>query len=246
MAVVKPTALTDVSPIQQRLGSGAVSGNTGLTLGPGDDLDGLLVKKRDEEDQKAKYKIEVIFSSHRSSLPSVPSPLVLQIWESGKRFHGGGDQKMYWCGYDDCDKPISSDCFAYMHAVCTHCNRELFLDPDAKKAHRVALAQQGKSPTDLDRIPMVAGERFANLIPSKLAELLEKTFRSLGSHADIYLKYSPLEIRYDSKHETTSDLNRLDEVRVQRVPSIYTFKNIMKDISAGASLRNRFVTFITS
>ena len=71
-----------------------------------------------EQKLRAKYEIELIFSRHRSTLAHKPSPVMLIIWESGRRFHGGGDQKMYWCGYKDCGKPISSDNFAYMHVVC--------------------------------------------------------------------------------------------------------------------------------
>lgn len=169
------------------------------------------------------------------------------IWESGKRFHGGGDQKMYWCGYNDCDKPLSSDLFAYMHVVCPHCNREIFLDPKAKQAHVKSLIEQGKNPDSMRRMPYVVGERLANLTPPKLAELLEKTWRNLDSNADIYLKYSPYEIRYDPLHDNeTKTVDNLERVRIQRQPVIYTLKNIMKDLHAGADLRGRLLSMITS
>jgi hypothetical protein len=120
------------------------------------------------------------------------------------------------------------------------------LDPDAKKAHGKAMRNQNKSTAGLREIPIVVGERMANLTPPKMAELIEKNWHALGGDADIYLKYSPYEIRYDPKHETTTDLNRLDRVRIQRQPLIYALKNIMKDLAAGASLRNRIISMVTS
>jgi len=79
-----------------------------------------------------------------------------------------------------------------------------------------------------------------------LAELLEKTWRDLQGDADIYLKYSPFEIRYNAKHESIRDLDKLDQVRVQRQPLIYTLPRILKDMSAGADFRTRILAMITS
>jgi hypothetical protein len=203
----------------------------------------LLVK---DQETKAKYKIEVIFSRHRSSLLHKVSPCMVIMWESGKRFHGGGDQKLYWCGHPDCEKPLSSDNFAYMHAVCPSCQRECFLDPDSKNLHVEALRREGKDDRGMRGLPYVIGERMVALTPPKLAELLERVWRSLEGDADIYLKYSPFEIRYDILHETSADIDNLDKVRVQRQPLIYTLKNILKDLSAGAELRKRILAMITS
>jgi hypothetical protein len=194
----------------------------------------------------ARYKIEVIFSRHRSTLSHVASPLMLLIWESGKKLHGGGDQKMYWCGFKDCGKPMSSDNFGYMHVVCPHCGREMFLDPEGKSRHIEVSKEEGRSTSQLESMPIVVGEKMARLTPSKLADLLVNTFHQLGGDVDIYLKYSPFEIRYDPLHESTTDLDRLDRVRVQRKPLIYPLKNIIKDLSAGADLKKRFLGMITS
>lgn len=195
---------------------------------------------------KARYKIEVMFSRHRSSLSHVPSPLMLLIWESGKKLHGGGDQKMYWCGYEDCGKPFSSDNFGFAHVVCPHCKKEQFLDRDTQRKHIDYVKEEGKDCSTLAKMPVVVGEKLARLTPPKLAELLEKTFYSLNGDADIYLKYSPFEIRYNAKFEKTSDIDNLDKVRVQRTPLIYPLKNIIKDMVAGADLKKRFLGMITS
>jgi hypothetical protein len=195
---------------------------------------------------KAKYKIEVMFSRHRSSLSHIASPVMVLIWESGKKLHGGGDQKMYWCGFDNCGRPFSSDNFAYAHVVCPHCKREQFLDKATKDKHILYAKNEGIDCASLIRMPIVVGEKLAKLTPPKLADLLVKTFYSLGGDADIYLKYSPYAIRYDAVHETTADMNRLDKVRIQRKPLMYPLKNIIKDTSAGADLKKRFVGMITS
>jgi len=220
---------------------GSISGETQVKLTK-EDLEAV----RQRELDKAKYKIEVMFSRHRSSLAHKPSPLMLQIWESGKRLHGGGDQKMYWCGYNDCGKPISSDDFAYMHTVCRHCQRELFLDPAAKGAHVSSLRKENRRSDGLERLPYVVGEKLANLTPPNLAELLVKTWYALEGDADVYLKYSPYEIRYDALHETTADIDKLEKARVQRQPLIYTLKAIRKDLANGADLKARFLAMITA
>ena len=200
-----------------------------------------------EQQFKAKYKIEIIFSKHRSSRLGKSSPLMLLVWESGKKLHGGGDQKMYWCGYDNCSKLFSSDNFAYMHTICPHCKRELFLDIDTKRQHISQAIRNHSDVRGLQQIPLVVGEVLYKLTPSQLAALLEKTWRQLDGDADIYLKYSPHEIRYDPKEEKGHKLSdKLDQVRVQRKPLIYTLKNIMKDLHAGAELRKRFLSMITS
>ncbi len=64
--------------------------------------------------------------------------------------------------------------------------------------------------------------------------------------ADIYIKFSPYEIRYDKLHETTADMDRLEKTRIQRQPVIYTLKAIRKDLAAGADLRARFLAMITA
>ena len=217
-------------------------------------IDGPLRKKlevkfkeaQDLSDAKAKFKIELVFSRHRSSLPHKPSPFCMVIWESGKRFHGGGDQKMYWCGYEDCRKPMSSDNFAYMHVVCPYCKREQFLGPDSRKPHYDALRKEGRRTDDLARLPDVIGEMFFNMTPPATADLLVRTWYSLGASADVYLKWSPFELHYDPLHETTKTRDQLERVRVSREPAIYHLKNIIADLGSGTSLKSRFLALLTS
>lgn len=205
-----------------------------------------LQKAKKEEADRARYKIEIMFHKNRSSLSHKPSPVLITIWESGRRLHGGGDEKMYWCGYSDCGKPIKSDDFGYMHVVCRHCKRELFLDPDARALHIKNLKEERRDSAGIEKLPFVVGEKLANLTPPNLAELLVKTWYQLEGDADVYFKYSPHEIRYDKIHETSSALDNLERVRLQRKPGIYTLKRIREDIAGGSDLKDRFLAMIVA
>lgn len=199
-----------------------------------------------EQQDKAKYKIEIMFHRRRSSLPHKPTAVLIQIWESGRRLHGGGDDKMYWCGYPDCKKPIPSDDFALMHVVCRHCQREQFPEPATKQQHINYLKREGQPLKDIEHLPCVVGEILANLTPGKLADFVTRTWYDLGGEADVYFKYSPHEIRYDKLNETSKDMDNLDRVRIQRTPGIYTLASIRKDIANGADLRSRFLAMIVA
>jgi len=204
-------------------------------------------RMEDEEKDKAKYKIEVLFHpTLRSSLAHKPSPAMITLWESGKRLHGGGDEKMYWCGYGDCWMPLFPDDFGYMHVVCRYCKREQFLDNDSRAAHIRMLKKEKRSSDGIERLPTVGGERLVNLPPPKLADLLVKVWNQLGGESDVYFKHAKKKISYDKLHETTSDLDNLELVRVQRQPGIYTLKSIRKDIASGADLRSRFLAMIVA
>lgn len=206
-----------------------------------------LQKAEEEQKDKAKYKIEVMFHpTKRSSLAHKPFPVAVLIWESGRRLHGGGDEKMYWCGYGDCGKPIPSDDFGYMHVVCRHCQREAFLDPTSKKTHIKSLIAERRASDGIEKIPIISGEKFANLTPPNLAELLVKTWHQLSGEADVYFKYTSKKIRYDKAHESTRDMDNLELARVQRKPGIYTLKAIRKDIASGADLKSRFLAMIVA
>ena len=84
------------------------------------EFDPLLVKPGDVT---AKYKIELHFGRDRSISALKPSLGLITMWESGRRLHGGGDDKMYWCGYQDCGKPVRSSAMAQYHLVCPSCQR---------------------------------------------------------------------------------------------------------------------------
>jgi hypothetical protein len=211
-------------------------------------------KKQEDEAAKisdsaivARYKIEIIFNKDRSMSSLKPSVGMMLAWESGKHYHGGGDDQMYWCGYDDCNKLMSTDNFAMFSAVCPHCRRESFLDPDSKTFHVREVRKRGDNPAELAKMPIIVGQKVFKMTPPKLAELIYKVWMELGSNADIYLKYHPSDIRYsvaDDKGAKISD--RLTQGRATRGKLIYPLKNILKDTAAGADVQKRFLAMITA
>ena len=206
--------------------------------------DKQLEDQKREIEERARYKIEVHLGKDRTTHGLCPGAVL--IWESGRRLHGGGDEKMYWCGYPECKKPMSTDNFGYMHVVGPTCQREQFLDHYAKAAHVKELRAQGKGSTDLEKLPTVVGELFFKLPHPKIADLLASAFNDLQRNADIYLKFHPLDIRYTGRLETTADINRLELGRQRRDPLIYPLSRIVKDLVAGADLRDRILAMITA
>lgn len=199
------------------------------------------------DDVKAKYKIELHFGRDRSISALKPSLGLITIWESGRRLHGGGDDKMYWCGYKDCGKPIRSSVMAMYHLVCPSCQRECFLDPPSKEDHIKKVRAQGGSVESFQHLPVIHGEKIFKMTPRKAAGLLAKIWYSLECNADIYVKYHRDDIRFNVTHLTNRDLDRLEGLRTRkRGRLVYPLKNILKDTSAGADLEDRFFALITA
>ena len=217
-----------------------------LSLGSGSPVRALVSKEETKKalvvTDRARYKIELMFGKDRRTAGLCSG--ILSIWESGLRLHGGGDDKMYWCGYPKCGKPIASSNFAYAHVVCPTCQKEQFLDPKAKADHVRYLKRENKSQNDLDKLPVVVGEKLFKLYPERIADLLVTTFNDLERNADIYLKYSPLDMRYNKTHESVQDLKRLDVARMKREPVIYSRMRLIQDLSSGADLRALFLAMI--
>lgn len=168
---------------------------------------------------RAKYKIEVMFEKDRTTLG--PNLLGIQLWESGRMFHGGGDQLMYWCMDTEtnmgCKAPISGDFIQGDIIFCPSCQRTIL----------------GPRSTNM---------RVLRVTTKVLAEELASLFVTLGHNADIYLKYHKTDVHYlameKAKGNTTA--KRLKGMH------IYPLKNILKDTANGAEISGRFFAFLTS
>jgi hypothetical protein len=217
--------------INERLGSG------GVAYAPF-----VQALKQEVSEVKAKYKIEVHLGKRRGRETLTPG--VLMLWESGKRFHGGGDDKTYWCGYADCDKPIDTNYFGHVHVVCPSCNRELFLDHDLKRKHIEHAMTEGLDTKGLRRMAVVVGEKYFNLPTQRIAQLIDKAFNATGRNADIYLKFSPKDIRYDALHEKTLDIDKVEVARTRRDPVIYPLNRIIQDLTSGGDFVSRVRSFL--
>lgn len=212
-------------------------------------------KKLLEQELRGKYKIELHFGKDRSNSTMKASVGAILIWESGRRFHGGGDEKMYWCGYAKeggytgdaiCGKPIKSSLFGFHHVVCPHCKRESFLGPDSKKQHIEVARNSNKDVAGLGRIPCIMGEQLFRLPPQKIAAELERQWRNLECNADIYVKYHPSDIRYRVMEESAKTPDQLEKARRLRGLLIYPLRNILRDTLAGASVQKRFLALVTA
>ena len=169
----------------------------------------------------AKYKIEVTFVEGRTV--KGPNRLGIQIWESGKRFHGGGDELMYWCKDNrkdensGCWAPIPSDCIRGGVAICPSCKRAVNAE-------------------------YLTNMRLGYVTSQNLAKELVTMFRSLSSNCDIYLKYHKTDIHYIALEREKGP----DVARRLKGMHIYPLKNIIKDTSNGSDLEKRFYAFVCS
>ena len=170
---------------------------------------------------RAKYKIEVTFVSDRKA--HGPNHLGIAIWESGKHFHGGGDELMYWCkdnrpGQEGgCWSPISGDHIKGEVAICPNCQRAVSAE-------------------------LLTNMRIGNVTNQNLAKELVKIFHSLGSNCDIYVKYHKTDIHYIAMEREKGP----EVAKRLKGMHIYPLKNILKDTSSGADLAKRFYAFLSS
>lgn len=168
---------------------------------------------------RARYKIEVMFNEGRTT--AGPNLLGISIWESGKRFHGGGDELMYWCmdteSKQGCKSAIPGDLMKGPFAICPNCKQAISLE-------------------------RATSLRVLKVTTKVLADELVKLFHSLGGNADLYLKYHKTDIRYIAMERAKGPevAHRLKGMH------IYPLKNILKDTSNGAELSGRFHAFLTS
>lgn len=186
-------------------------------------IDGLLAEKG-----IAKYKLDLNLG--KGFTLRAPSHGALSFWESGKKFHGGGDAKMYMCpgkdrGINDCEAFIPDPSQGYGFAFCPKCK-------------------------NVWRASETPGEVFARLMPEGWAALLLKYFARLELNADIRIKM----LKADREH---SDIRKTAEVEQERqkggevlaaarerVTRIYTLRSIIRDTSTGSDLYSRLLAFV--
>ena len=188
------------------------------------------------EKSKAKYKIEVHFGKNRTT--SGPNVGGISVYESGNRLDGEGDELMYMCAERD---------------------KGLALNAPGMKDGKITKGQHGCGgfiPGGLLKTGYAACPHCENIVVSEnltsvilfnlttevLAEKLVRYFNQLEFNADVYLKYHPTDIRYTA----LVDAHGLDKGRMLRGLTIYPLKNIIKDTTAGSSLKSRFTALLSS
>lgn len=184
-----------------------------------DSPDELAKKMGAKPDFLAKYKIEVMFEKGRTTLG--PNLLGIQLWESGKKFHGGGDQLMFWCmdteSNQGCKAPFSADYISGPVANCPSCGKALV----AARAANIRVL----------RVPTKA-----------LAEELVRIWHTLGGSADIYVKYHNTDVHYLAMLKAKG----AEVARKLKGMHIYPLKNIIRDTATGADLTGRIYAFLTA
>lgn len=182
-----------------------------------------------EMEKKARFKIQLFFQSERSD--KKPMAFTLSVWESGKRLHGGGDECLFICRrqrgalakpFDVMGKEVKNQmgCGGFISGdlvsddgkmVCPHC----------------MLAHTSSE---------VGDSVFFRLSADKAASVLEQWWHRLGCDADIYMKYSPRDIRV----RMMQDAYGVRKARELKGMTIYPLENILKDTSNGTSVHSRF------
>jgi hypothetical protein len=174
----------------------------------------------------AKYKLEVMFTAARSI--QRPFPGILTWWESGSKFHGGGDSKLYMCPSKHlkrgtCEAFIPDRANGLSYIVCPTCGQ-------------------------LWKNEQVIGEIIFNLPMQKWADVIVNWLQKLGLNADIRIKYARDDIRDAARKEQDRQLGGevLEKARggERRSVSVYPLANLVRDTSNGADLRGRILAYL--
>jgi hypothetical protein len=167
---------------------------------------------------KATYKIEVVYGESRKLSGSSLCSVV--VWESGNKFHGGGDTSMFWClnpntesEESGCGGIIPSACVTKVIANCPHC----------------------KHTVNRDMLPTMRVGKFS---AKKLAQELARLYRHLHCNADIYMKV----------HTSDGENYRKAKNVGRQTPKAVMYLNeaILKDTLSGADLAGRIEAFLTA
>ncbi len=187
-------------------------------------------------DIRAKYKIEIHFGPKRTT--NGPNIASITVFESGLHLNGEGDELMYICA--ERDKGLAL-------------NAPGVQDTDIQRGREGCgkfipgkNLQNGVAICACEKRKMIKSEELTstllvNLTTEKIANLVASWFRKLNNDADIYVKYHPTDIRYKAMEAAEG----LDKARMLRGLTIYPLKNIIKDISNGATIEKRFLALFT-
>lgn len=177
------------------------------------------------KEQPAKYKIEVRFDRDRTV--QGPNTCKITFWESGSKFHGGGDAMMSICrnsqnASEGCGAIFSQDFIRDGVAICPKCN----------SAINSELLTSG-----------LIRDNAHRLSTRELARHLVRFWHQLGGNADFYFKFHQEDRQpkpfYESSFGTLRKNKALDK-------AIYPLSRIITDTSAGATLETCVYNFLTA
>ena len=189
---------------------------------------------------RAKYKLEVQFGKGRVGRgirSAQPFPGAMSVWLSGSRFHGGGDEKLF-----ECPRCCS---LIFPHQITQKSVVERVNGRDVESFR--SLTYCGKCAAIWDSA-QTTGERLCKLTEQNWAYAILDMLRRLDLDADVYLKYHPTDIRYQTMMEMARHRGgeEVAKARKNRGLHIYPLKNIIQDTKHGADLYGRIRAFINA
>jgi len=217
------------------------------------ELKDFVIETAKEREKKARYKLEVTFSSGRTpnGFPN-GNAAVICVYSSGARLHGGGDELALWCLQRDpgAGKLATFDPSKLkpLRGERIGCGRAIHPDSVIDKpipgaggmtSKRIAICPHCRRSWD---VRYLTEEIYGRWSTAKLATVLADMWRRTGHNADIYVKYHHTDIRYqmmEREHGTA-------KARQLRGAVIYPLQRILSDTSAGAMLETRFRALLSS
>ena len=193
-------------------------------------LDKLL-----REDLRAKYKLEIHFGKGRTSRGQ-PFAGAVATWISGTKLHGGGDEKVYECPGAQCGE-----------LILPHQIKPGWRKGKDGKEYMTSMSICGHCGTVWESSETI-GERFFKLTEQDWAFAILRRFRKVGMDADLYLKYHPTDVRFQTAMELARNRGgeEIAKARKNRGLHIYPLANIIKDCKNGSDLYGRIRAFINA
>lgn len=180
---------------------------------------------------EATYKIEVVLGE-RSNMNPIAGMIV--VFSNGGFASGGGDEGVYFCTEPverdgntmTCSTPLMPDHVGGKFAVCRGCRRTV-------------------------PVENLQGQMLARLTLQHWATAVEAYFRKLEGDADIRMvllapKAESLIKNTHLEMDRNCHGEKLQRTYDAEQTAIYPLRNIVKDLSAGATLYNRIRAFLAS
>jgi len=192
-------------------------------------------KTAEEMARRAKYKIQIVFTTERSTWK--PMAYSLSFWESGKRLHGGGDECMFICRRH-ADAPRLAPFAAVQGFKRTPTDQGCgYLIPGDGPDGLLVCPHCGAT----HKTTEVGDSIFYRTTAQRCAGILAEWWRKLNCDADIYAKHRD----DDPRTQAMAKVFGWQAARLRRGLVIYPLANILKDTAAGAEVEGRFKVFVT-
>ncbi len=210
-------------------------------------LEKLHARDMSKLEKKAKFKIEVSFGKDRTPTGQPRGNVaVVSLYESGKRFDGGGDVMAYWCDRVDDGSQVAQFSPGRKRAQlgCRKVITEEFITHAAvpTKDGQMASIKRAVCPFCMRKwdASQITGQVYGRWTSATLARVLSDMWVRLDGDADIYLKYHYSDIRCRTMERTQGTA----AARAHRGAVIYPLQNILVDTAGGASIESRLKVFV--